>query len=148
MAVDIRKHKLPLKRTVSNNIYILKEISSASKGLVLIDIILFAFAGFSDFITSTYLLRLVLKGIEENQSFTQIATFILLWLLMQIIYQIIFEAYYNKAYLKKINKVYLKINGKIFKHASLVDLACYDNPEYYDEFVKAVDDCSSRITFR
>ncbi len=147
MAVDIRKHKLPLKRTVSNNIYILKEISSASKGLVLIDIILFAFAGFSDFITSTYLLRLVLKGIEENQSFAQIATFILLWLLMQIIYQIIFEAYYNKAYLKKINKVYLKINGKIFKHASLVDLACYDNPEYYDEFVKAVDDCSSRITF-
>lgn len=147
MAVDRRTTKLPIRRTISNNLFILKEINKASKGLVLIDILMFTFAGFSDFVSSTYLLRLVLQGIEQKRDFWHIATFILIWLVLQVVYQIIFEVYYNGAYLKKINKVYLRINGKIFLHASKVDLSCYDNPEYYDQFVKAVDDCATRITF-
>lgn len=147
MAIDRRKTKLPLSRTISNNIFILKEINKASRGLVLFDILMFGFAGFSDFITSTYLLRLVLQGIEQNIDFWHIATFILIWLGVQVIYQIIFEIYYNGPYLKKINKVYLKVNSNIFMHASKVDLSCYDNPEYYDQFVKAVDECAVRVTY-
>ena len=147
MAIDRRKTKLPLSRTISNNIFILKEINKASRGLVLFDILMFGFAGFSDFVTSTYLLRLVLQGIEQNIDFWHIATFILIWLSIQVIYQIIFEIYYNGPYLKKINKVYLKVNSNIFMHASKVDLSCYDNPEYYDQFVKAVDECAVRVTY-
>ena len=147
MAIDRRKTKLPLSRTISNNIFILKEINKASRGLVFFDILMFGFAGFSDFITSTYLLRLVLQGIEQNIDFWHIATFILIWLGIQVIYQIIFEIYYNGPYLKKINKVYLKVNSNIFMHASKVDLSCYDNPEYYDQFVKAVDECAVRVTY-
>jgi len=147
VAIDRRKTKLPLSRTISNNIFILKEINKASRGLVLFDILMFGFAGFSDFVTSTYLLRLVLQGIEQNIDFWHIATFILIWLSIQVIYQIIFEIYYNGPYLKKINKVYLKVNSNIFMHASKVDLSCYDNPEYYDQFVKAVDECAVRVTY-
>ena len=34
----------------------------------------------------------------------------------------------------------------VYEHAAKVDLVCYEKPEYYNDFVKAIDECGDRAS--
>ncbi|MCR5154452.1 MAG: ABC transporter ATP-binding protein/permease, partial [Lachnospiraceae bacterium] len=98
----------------------------------------------SSFLTHAYLLRVALNGISDGKPFEEILKVLLLWLFQQLgINQIwgLQRGWIARTGSLKVNKYIYNI---LYHKAASVELACYENPKYYDKFVKALDECEWR----
>ena len=138
------KLKMPIRRIVSNNIFMLRMAHRSAPGLLGCDIIVTLGAALTSFLTSTYMLRYALNGIAEGKNFSSIASFVLVCLAGQLVLNWIQSFFYKKVYPVKSCKLTNDIRKVVYEKAAQVELGCYENPEYYDTFVKAIDECTSR----
>lgn len=138
------KLKMPIRRIVSNNIFMLRMAHRSVPGLLGSEIIFAVLGAVTSFLTYTYMLRYALNGIAEGKSFSSIAVFVLVCLATQLVLNWIQAFFYRKIYPVKICKLTNDIRKVVYEKAAQVELGCYENPEYYDTFVKAIDECTSR----
>jgi len=139
-----KKLKLPLKRIISDNLFLLKLIHKAAPGLLAMEIFTVSTKTIVDFISGTMLLRYVLNGISEGRSFEQMAGAVFIWMFIAVS-SVCLSLYYNHRYYKvKILKVKQNLHTMVYQKAGEVELGCYENPEYYDKFAKAIEECGSR----
>ena len=138
------KIKMPIRRIISNNIFMLRMAHRRVPGLLLCDIVVTVGAALTSFLTSTYMLRYALNGIAEGKSFSGIAAFVLVCLAAQLLLGWIQSFFYNKVYPVKTCKMTNDIRKVVYEKAAQVELGCYENPEYYDTYVKAINECTSR----
>lgn len=138
------KIKMPIRRIISNNVFMLRMVHRSVPGLLGCDIIVTLGAALTSFLTSTYMLRYALNGIAEGKNFSSIASFILVCLATQLVLKWIQSFFYRKIYPVKTCKLTNDIRKVVYEKATQVELGCYENPEYYDTFVKAIDECTSR----
>ena len=83
-------------------------------------------------------IRYVLQCAEFQQPFTKALLYIGVILLLNII-QIIPDGFfiYGMQYKYK-PKLYKALKEQMYQKASEIDLSCYDNPSYYNDFVLGV----------
>lgn len=136
--------KLPLKRIISNNFFMIKMMNKASPGLFLINILFNVWFSLSDFIFYTLMLRYIINGIGRDIKFLPLVTTLLVWLVLQIIMRFLSDLYYQKYYNMKLNEVFRYVHTVVYKKAEEVELGCYENPKFYDGFVKAISECQNR----
>ncbi len=136
--------KLPLKRIISNNFFMIKMMNKASPGLFLINILFNVWFSLSDFIFYTLMLRYIINGIGRDIKFLPLVTTLLVWLVLQIIMRFLSDLYYQKYYSMKLNEVFRYVHTVVYKKAEEVELGCYENPKFYDGFVKAISECQNR----
>lgn len=139
-----KKLKMPIKRIISNNMLILKMIYSSSPLLIWSSIILNVIIAFTSFISNTFVLRYAINGINEGRSFESIVATILFWSFILILTSSINSIYSNYYFNIKMTEVTRDIYNKAYKKAAQVELSCYEDPKYYDTFVKAIDECGER----
>ncbi len=139
-----KKIKLPIRKTISDNIFMLKLLHKSSPFLVASCLIVALLDAVCSFVSDTFLLRFALNGINENRTFFEIATVIAVWLIVRLAVISIVNLYYRLYYDIKITDVKKDVHSIVYSKATTVDLACYEDPSYYDEFVKAIDECSTR----
>ncbi len=139
-----KKEKLSLKKIIANNIFMLKMIHKSAPGLILSSLLFSAADASLGFISGTYILRYALNGIGEGKSFAHLAFMIMLVMVFRIITMIAEPFYYQHYYFVKILEVQRDIHKLMYEQARRVDLACYENPKYYDAFVKAIEECNGR----
>lgn len=138
------KIKMPIRRIVSNNLFMLRMVHRSVPGLLGCDIIVTLGAALTSFLASTYMLRYALNGIAEGKSFFGIATMVVVCLVARLVMGWSQSFFYNKVYPVKSCKLTNDIRKVVYEKAAQVELGCYENPEYYDTFVKAIDECTSR----
>ncbi len=86
-----------------------------------------------------------LFGTEKGlRSFGETATFILIALTVDVIARAFCNWYWNVYYQKSNIKIHYGLNMKLFNKAEIVDLACFENPEFYNTYTKAADEASMR----
>lgn len=133
------KQKVPV---FSNNLFILKLINKASPGRLLFYFISIILETATNFLFNVYLLRLVINSIQTGQPFSGILYYILSVGIILIAYYVI-NNYYEEIFVPVSDKkIYRSIQKQVFGKASHVDLACYETPEFYDTYVKAVNETS------
>lgn len=96
----------------------------------------------TNFLFNIFLLRLVINGVQTGRPFSEIVGYIIAVGAILIAYYII-SNYYEEIFLpvsKK--KIYKSIQREVFKKAEQVDLSCYENPEFYDKYMRAVNETS------
>lgn len=144
-SVKNKKLKLPIRKIISNNLFIIRLFHKASAGLLLCNIVTTILDSLARFVSSTLILRFALNGINKGQSFKSIVTVILFWLAVQLVITLSL-AVYNQSYLprqmKEVKKYFCNI---VYEKAAAVELECYETPKYYDKFKKAVDECGIRV---
>ena len=113
-------------------------------GLLACEIIFAILNALTAFLTSTYMLRYALNGIAEGKSFCGIAVFVLVCLAAQLVLYWSRAFFYSKVYPVRMCKLTNDIRKMVYEKAAHVELGCYENSEYYDTFVKAIDECTSR----
>lgn len=136
---------LSMQRVLSNNLFLGKLIQKSSPSLIICSLTVAAFGAISVFISDVYLLRYALNGINQGKSFTQIAALILLWAALDLLITAISAWYNHSFYPIRLADAKRDIHNMVYQQASLVELACYENPEYYDKLAKAIDECENRI---
>ena len=93
---------------------------------------------FTNFIQGILFLKLLLGIIEGNGSFEYYVKILLAFFASAVLYEVIIIAsdYVQNIALKRVFK---GLNNMIFKKACEVDIACYEDPVFYDAYQRATD---------
>ena len=90
-------------------------------------------------------IRYVLRCAEFHEPFTKALLYIGLILLLNLI-QIIPDGFFIYGWQYKCKpKLYRALKEQLFQKASEIDLFCYDDPEYYNDFVLGVSESEKTI---
>lgn len=131
---------------LKNNLYILKQIHTASPGRIALNLVVIVLKSISNVLFDVYMLRYVINGIQKGLQFKNIVLFILA-IAVYHLFVCVFENYYNEIFAPISNqKIYKHIQKKLFSKASSVELSCFENPQFYDKYVKAISEASRRAS--
>lgn len=139
-----KEPKLPMRRVVQNNLYMLKIIHGVDPWLIPLRLGMATFVSATYFLGSTYLLQYVLNAVGEGKGFFDVLWMAVLFVALELSADLLNNAFWQLYYEKRRYAVGQRVNLKIFEHADRVELACYENPEFYDKFVKALGEADGR----
>ncbi len=143
-----KKKKLPLGRTIGNNIFALRQVWDTSKVYFIIYYLMTFINAPLDFLLYTYLIRLIVDSAEGAEGAWSTGAIIIyicavggsaiaIWMTSNFYWQTV-----SPVYSQKINHT---LRRKLYRKAADVDLACYETPEFYDKYVKAMDETQERV---
>lgn len=139
------KTKQSVKEVFSNNFFLLKLMFTASPSYVLFMALDAVRNQVSIFFEHTVGIGYVLEAAEFGYPFKKVATVILLLagaITLGMVFTVIAGDYINE---KERPKVREKIKMMLYEKAKELDLACYDNPEFYNEQVLAISEVDRQI---
>lgn len=137
-----KKATITPKRTIENNLYLLRLIHDAVPGFVLLRIAVAAIVTLADFLSGTYLLRFAINGVGKL-GFGEIVAALLLFLAAILLSQFIGDFAKHKLFPPMQNKLTKSLNRIVYEKAARVDLECYENPDYFNKLSRAVGECST-----
>ncbi|RII35484.1 ABC transporter ATP-binding protein [Clostridium chromiireducens] len=135
-----------LRKVFINNFYILKIAWKAYPKRVIADFFMSAIDYFSWIFYTVVFIKYILAAIQYQQSFASIVLFVIGTI-------IIFSAlsFYSNWYTTRFrpitdNILYSKLNEMLFDKATEVELACYEDTNFYNTYTLAIKETDSRIS--
>lgn len=139
----MNKQKKQWKRILKNNMYMLKFFTKVCPSLILFMFLSTVLQAINTFLLNTYLYQYALNALQNGSSLKSVLitlTFMIIFSTFNRIFQNINNCYFNLKY----PKVEEYIHNLLHKKASEVELACFENSEFYDTYVKATNEASNR----
>lgn len=93
---------------------------------------------------SIFFIKIIIEALEKEESFSKI---VLIIAVLTGIYCITyaFDAWFSKYYKLKTNQViYEKMNDLLFRKSMETDFASFENPEFFDRYIKATNETNDR----
>ena len=138
------KNKPHNKGVLKSNLFLLKEVWAASPTRIPLVILVIILKCISNFLFEVYLIRFIINGIQTGVSFKSMLFFLLAVGLYHLMVCFIENYCYEIFVPISDQKIYKHIQKKVFAKATSVEVACFENPEFYDKYVKAVSEASGR----
>lgn len=137
--------KQSYKRVIQNNLFILKYVLKYTP-LYLLFSCLYPFLGsIVVFFEHTYCIKYLTDTIQYKGPFSNVVTYISVMSII-VAFKILFGIIYTQdIQLKAKEKLHKNIQMELFKKAVKIDLSCYDDPEYYNEFVWSISEANNRV---
>lgn len=140
-----KKKRLPLRQTVANNIFALKILWKGSPQYLAVYLGSSVVYGILQFLSDSYLLRLIVNGLQAGEDIKNILTYVALLCAVTVILDSALAWFWRVISPAKWQQISAYIEKSLFDKASQVELSCYENPEFYDKYVKAMDSAFNRI---
>ena len=138
------KTKTKRQGIIKNNLYFLGKIAKISPWRV--------FHGFLSemldratwaFFTVVFF-RYLFSANEITRPYDDIARF-LLTTSAAVLVITVYQAWHNNVFVKRADqKISFKLNRELFDKVTAVDISCYENPSFYDQYTKAATEASER----
>ena len=139
------KKKLSVKRTWQNNLFALREVGKASPIYLAVYLGATVIYGLLDFFTGAYLLREIVNAVERGEDLSGLVVYVAIFMAVSVLFYLALNWFWNVISPKMEEKISLQIQKKLFRKASEVELACYENPSFYDKYVRAMDEAQGRV---
>ena len=136
--------KLPLRRVLQNNLYMLGMIRRAAPAYIVIDVILDLLWSVIEFFSGSFLLKVVVDHLGEGGDPATLAWFIGGMFLIHVTVFFAQQAFWQIYAPISQRKLNLAIRTALYTQMRAVELACYENPEYYEKYVKAMNEAEDR----
>lgn len=139
------KTKQSVKEVFGNNFFLLKLMFTASPVYVIFMALEAIRGQLSIFFEHTVGIGYVLEAAEFNYPFKRVATVILILagaITLGMVFTVFVGDYLGEKERPKIRE---KIKMMLYEKAKDMDLACYDNPEFYNEQVLAISEVDRQI---
>ena len=138
-----KKNRQKVSSVFKNNIYMLGQVAKLTPSYFVFMLIFGVVGGLMTSVSTVFTYHL-LNSVEYGGDFWKIVKIIVLMAVFDIV---IFA--YHRWYLSVYNilmkqKLHMKMQGQLFKKAHTLDLACFDDPQFYDDFVWAMDQADKR----
>ena len=140
-----KKKKLPFKRNMSNIFFALRQVWEVSPSYFVIYYLMTLIYAPLDFLSGSYLIRLIVNGVEDKTPTSVILTFMIVIGVITVVINVVNSFYWNVVSPAQYRKIGASMQKKLFKKASEVELACYETPAFYDKYVKAMDEAYDRV---
>ena len=133
------------KRVFSNNWFILK-LSFQTAPFFMVYMIFEAIKQQClVFLEHTYGIKYVLEAAEFHKPFIYVVRFLVIVMICWGISFILSGIYQNRISLKGLPKIQKKLKEAMYEKVKELDLECYDNPDYYNEFVLSITEAEKSI---
>ena len=136
--------KLSFSRVISNNIYALALIWKASPIYISVYIGSSFIYGLLGFFSEGYLLRRIVNGIEAGEDIKSVFAYVFAIAVTCIVAYTALQFFWNVISPVQTRKILARVEKLIFKKTSEVELACYEDPEFYEKYVRAMDEAYGR----
>lgn len=140
-----KKKKLPLVRTVANNLFALRIIGRASPLYLAVYLGSSFIYGALDFLSESYLLRKIVNGLGAGQSISDILRYVAILGVISLVCYLPLSWFWNAVSPIERRRAGAYVEKMLFRKASEVEIACYETPAFYDKYVKAMDEAYDRI---
>lgn len=131
-------------RTIKNVCFALKFVWKRSKASILV---LFVPAMSSLLISMTNVIgfKNIIQAVERKASIHEVGFFIAIFLLLNILSDFLYSIYHNRL-LPKYNIILSReLNVLLMKKASSLDIKCFDDSDFYNQYTRALGEANSRI---
>jgi len=141
-----KKTNISTSRLLSNNFFLLRLMFQGTP-LYGISIIVEAVRhNLVNFLEQTICVYLILDVIEKGKSYQKVLWVVGAFLALDIVAAAISNLYEQCIKLKNLPLAQKKLKELLYQKAATVDLACYDDVEYYDSFVLSVAEADNAIS--
>lgn len=138
----MKKKKEPEKKrfeNLRNTFYALKTISSCAPFLIFSQVMtMIAYWFFTGFVQEILFLKVLLDIVEQGGSFEKFAFAVAMFAVAGILAKGT-DCFFDFVCSKLMKVCYKNLNRKIFRKAVEVDMACFENPEFYDKYQRATE---------
>lgn len=137
------KKKISWRRIRQNSAYMLRLIAKACPSMLVMQFLSTVFGAAGSFLANTYLYMYALNALSEGRELKSI----LLTLAAMLAYAVAstgFGVIADCHFEIKSSKIQAYIQNLIQKKAVEVDAACFEDPEFYDTYIKAMEQATWR----
>ena len=138
------KQKLPRGRGLANNFYILGMVAKASPAMIPFLLSITVFGALTSTLIDIYMFKYVLNALTEGKEIVSVLIAVCVMFAISAGSVLLQRGYWQFFYPVAFPKVGQYIQQKLQKKAAEVELACYERPEFFDKFIKASDEATSR----
>lgn len=139
------KEKQTVKKVLNNNWFIFKICFLAAPLYIITYIIDSIRNQVFIFLEHTYGIGLVLESAEFGRPFLNVAIFLIFLLCLTSVGMVYSAIVHQLIAPKALPKMKQKLKLILYKKAQKIDLECYDDPDYYNEFVLAVSEADKQV---
>ena len=136
--------KLSFRRVLQNNRYMLGMIRRAAPAYIVIDVILDLLWSVIEFFSGSFLLKVVVDHLGEGGDPATLAWFIGGMFIIHISVFFAQQAFWQIYAPISQRKLSMAIRTALYDQMRSVELSCYENPEYYEKYVKAMNEAEGR----
>lgn len=141
---DSTKHKIKTTRMISNNLFMLKYIFKYTPDLVLYNAVLKIITAFAGILSYIYVAKAVLDAVQKEKTMQDVLLFILAAVAVNVLMILLQSVYDGSFFAQKKEVLYQKMHSELFLKARNMELACYDNPRFYTDFVWAMGEANEK----
>ncbi len=132
-------------RAFQNNLYALRTIWDISRQRV-IQCFFDEALGYTTWVfTSAFFMKYIIAALAEEKTFYQIMQIVLLMAVLGLAASLQSAYYYGKVVPLTDVAIYKNLYTKIYKKARNVELACFENPDFYNKYRMAIDQASTKM---
>ena len=139
-----KPERLSLRRVLQNNLFMLGMIRRAAPAYIFIDVILDLSWSVIEFFSGSFLLKVVVDHLGEGGDPMTLTWFILGMLTLHITVFFAQQAFWQIYAPISQRKLSMAIRTALYTQMRAVELSCYENPAYYEKYVKAMNEAEDR----
>ncbi|MBO5511815.1 MAG: ABC transporter ATP-binding protein [Clostridia bacterium] len=139
-----KPEKLSLRRVLQNNLFMLGMIRRAAPAYMIIDVILDLSWSVIEFFSGSFLLKVVVDHLGKNGDPVTLTWFILGMFAIHITVFFAQQAFWQIYAPISQRKLTLAIKTALYTQMRRVELSCYEDPAYYEKYVKAMNEAEDR----
>ena len=139
-----KPERLSLRRVLQNNLFMLGMIRRAAPAYMIIDVILDLSWSVIEFFSGSFLLKVVVDHLGKNGDPVTLTWFILGMFAIHITVFFAQQAFWQIYAPISQRRLTLAIKTALYTQMRRVELSCYENPAYYEKYVKAMNEAEDR----
>jgi len=140
------KKGLSTKRMLSNNFFLLRLMFTGTPFYAISIVVEAIRHNLVNFLEQTICVYLILDVIETKKPYTNVLWVVGLFLMLDFFAAAVSNLYEQKIKLKYLPLAQKKLKELLYQKAGTVDLACYDDTEYYNDFMLSVSEADNAIS--
>lgn len=137
------KDKNGIKKVIENNVYMLKFVQKAAPGFILSSCAI-SLTALIDTVSNTWFSKIVFDSMKNYSSYMILLYFIFVLLFFLLISSGIKTIFYEKYTPKENQKVVGYIRAFLYDKARSLDYVYYENPEFYNLYMRALAEADQR----
>lgn len=144
--LDVKGSEIFMKSNVFKNYkFMLTTIYKASATRVWLNIFFTVINDLFSIFYNVVFFAYFMDAVEKGKNIAIISKVLVVFILINVVFEIL-NAYYNQIYIPKNDiRISLFLKSLIYQKIMTVDVACFDNPEYYDNVTFALKDLFNRV---
>lgn len=140
----IDKKKINTSRILSNNLLMIKYIFKYTPSLIIYNMCLKLIKSIADVLSYIYVAKCVLDAVQKEKTMQDVLIVIIVAVGVNVL-MVLLQSFYDECFLRQKKEVlFQKMHSELFLKAQDMELACYDNPDFYTDFVWAMGEANEK----